>query len=162
MKDFADFVNTMELMDYPPCESIYMWSDCRSMSRLDRFLSSPDWDAKYPEAREVMLPKYNSDHHAIMLECKEKVRKPSPFRFELMWLEEPNCLLNIKEWWNSFQVEGRASYKWWMKVKLLKDKLKVWNREEFGVVEDKIKLRVELIENLDKKKRVKTLWEMMN
>ncbi|KAF5174876.1 hypothetical protein FRX31_035538, partial [Thalictrum thalictroides] len=132
MKDFADFVNSHDLVEYPAYGSVFTWSDCRIKSRLDRFLSSPEWDSHFSNAREVMLPKYNSDHNAILLDCCESQKRPSPFRFELMWLEEPTCLLNIKEWWDSFQVEGRSSYRWWYKLKVLKEKLKIWNRDVFG------------------------------
>ncbi|KAF5190149.1 hypothetical protein FRX31_020264 [Thalictrum thalictroides] len=118
-----------------------------------RFLSSPEWDSQFSNAREVMLSKYNLDHNAILLDCCESQRRPSPFRFELMWLEEPICLLNIKEWWDSFQVEGRPSYKWWCKLKALKEKLKIWNRDVFGRVEDKMKLKLEVIEGIDKKRK---------
>ncbi|KAF5201986.1 hypothetical protein FRX31_008430 [Thalictrum thalictroides] len=59
-----------------------------------------------------------------------------------MWLEDPSLLEKIGEWWSTFEVEGRASYVWWKKVKLLKDELKVWNVEVFGRIDLQIKKKL--------------------
>ncbi|KAF5187408.1 hypothetical protein FRX31_023005, partial [Thalictrum thalictroides] len=63
----------------------------------------------------------------------------------------------MKEWWEEVHYEGRASYIWWCKIKYLKEKLKIWNREVFGNVEEKIKLKVDQIEVIDRKEETDVL-----
>ncbi|KAF5191784.1 hypothetical protein FRX31_018629 [Thalictrum thalictroides] len=55
----------------------------------------------------------------------------------------------MEQWWNSFIVEGPPSYRWWMKMKNLKGKLRVWNNEVFGKVDRVIEGKVAAIQNLD-------------
>lgn len=58
------------------------------MSRLDRYLVTSDWLETYSEVTQLALPKPISDHCPILLNSECERWGPSPFRFELMWLEE--------------------------------------------------------------------------
>jgi len=49
-----------------------------------------------------------------------------------MWLEFEGFADLIKEWWGEVQVEGFASYIVAKKLKYIKEKLKIWNRDVFG------------------------------
>ncbi|KAF5197917.1 hypothetical protein FRX31_012496 [Thalictrum thalictroides] len=66
-----------------------------------------------------------------------------------MWLEDPNLGDPIKQWWETFELEGKASFVWWWKLKELKKKLKAMSKEVFGNIEVNIDERVERIELLD-------------
>lgn len=52
----------------------------------------------------------------------------------------------IKEWWESFVVTGKPGQMLRLKLKLLRDKLKCWNKEVFGNVE--VKKKTLLDENI--------------
>ena len=41
----------------------------------------------------------------------------------------------VHSWWQGIDVRGSASYKLATKMKEIKQKLKVWNREVFGKME---------------------------
>ena len=57
-------------------------------------------------------------------------RGPSPFRFENMWLKDL-----LREWWQGGVRGGRASFRMTAKMKEMKEKIKVWNRDVFGRLE---------------------------
>lgn len=59
--------------------------------------------------------------------------------------EEEECSKEgcLKEWWEELEEEGKASYVFWNKLNGSKEKIKVWNKEDFGHVETKIKLELE-------------------
>lgn len=68
----------------------FTWSNhkhCPTMSRLDRFLVSDDWVARYSKVCQLALPKPCSDHCPILLDSKCESWGPRPFGFELFWLE---------------------------------------------------------------------------
>ena len=66
----------------------------------------------------------------------EGLSAPAPFRFGNMWIKEEGFKDLIREWWQSFEFRGTSSYVLMEKIKPLKSKLKVWNKEVFGRVEE--------------------------
>lgn len=63
----------------------------------------------------------------------------SPFRFENMWLQATDFGDKVAGWWINYDVEGRPSFRLAKKLKMLKDDIKVWNKEVFGREEVKIR-----------------------
>ncbi|KAL6314901.1 hypothetical protein AAG906_029119 [Vitis piasezkii] len=57
-------------------------------------------------------------------------RGPTPFRFENMWLKVEGFKDIVRTWWQGIEVRGSASYRLAVKMKEIKKKLKVWNKEE--------------------------------
>ena len=74
----------------------------------------------------------------------------APFKFENMWLESEGLSDLISEWWGELQVPGFASFVVASKLKCLKGKLKVWNKEIGHIEVEKCKL-LESINSLDLK-----------
>lgn len=62
------------------------------------------------------------EHCSIFLDSNYERWGPTPFRFELMWLEEPHFDELFKEWWESLIVEGKALFRLSIKLKNLKEK----------------------------------------
>ena len=76
-----------------------------------------------------------SDHFPILLD-REGLRKgPSHFRFENMWLKMEGFKDLLKSWWEGDNFSGSSSFILAEKLKVLKSKLKEWNRDIFGRVE---------------------------
>ena len=72
MQDFSEFISYFGLMDIPLEGGKYTWSNNRidaSMSRIDRFLYSTDWEDHFPAIHQKRLPRLLSDHYPIMLKC---------------------------------------------------------------------------------------------
>ena len=138
MRRFADVLNELGLRDLPLQGGHYTWqggSNGRSMSRLDRFLVSPDWESQCNKVIQRRLPRPVSNHFPIMLDSEGVRTGPSPFRFELMWLKYEGFKEILKGWWQNLQYHGSLSFIISAKLKALKGLLKNWNREVFGKVE---------------------------
>ena len=104
------------------------------MSRIDRFLVSGDWESYFSEVTHSTLPKPVLDHFPILLDGGGIRSGPSPFRFETMWLKFEGFKDLLKGWWQGLSFKGSASFILAEKLKGLKGKLKVWNKEVFGNV----------------------------
>ena len=104
----------------------------RSKSRIDRFLISEDWKVHFQGAIQVVLAKSVSDHSPILLDGGGMRRRPTPFRFENMWLKEDGFKEVLRQWWEGIQVSGSTSFILTEKLKALKPLLRSWNKEVFG------------------------------
>ncbi|XP_058203081.1 uncharacterized protein LOC131317559 [Rhododendron vialii] len=80
----------------------------------------------------VGLPRPVSDHCPIMLLDDNRDWGPKPFRFLDIWLSNPKCMKVAKEAWEEAQVHGWAGYILVQKLRTVKDRLKVWNKQDFG------------------------------
>ena len=114
--------------------------------RLDRALISNDWLLKYKCNLSAQV-RVGSDHYPIFLVAnKINYHKNFPFNFEKMWSLETL----IKEWWD-IQVDGTAMFKVVAKLKNVKKKIKIWNKNTFGnIFDNKNKIMEELKEIQDK------------
>ncbi|OVA13092.1 hypothetical protein BVC80_977g6 [Macleaya cordata] len=83
------------------------------------------------------LSKPTSDHTPVLLDGGGVSWGPSPFRFELSWLEEPNLIDLIESWWKEMQFDSNPGYIMWRKLKELKDKLKEWRSKHLGRLDNK-------------------------
>lgn len=68
-----------------------------------------------------------------------------------MWLILPGFAELVKEWWASFEVEGRLSQIVRLKLKMLKEKLRKWNLKGFGKIGGRNKLILEEIATWNRK-----------
>jgi hypothetical protein len=137
MWDFSDFISDQGLLDLPLVGGRFTWSSNQenpSMSRLDRFLVSPEWDTQFSTAVQSLLPRTLSDHSPILLDCGPNRGGKSPFRFENMWLRSEGFVERVKHWWDSYVFEGFPSHILSQKLMALKANLKQWNKEVFGDV----------------------------
>ena len=84
-------------------------------------------------------------------------RGPIPFRFENMWLKVEGFKDLVHSWWQGIEVGGSASYKLASKMKEIKQKLKVWNREVFGKLDCNKSLALQQVEFWDRKESERIL-----
>jgi hypothetical protein len=61
------------------------------------------------------------------------IRAPNPFP-KKCWLEHPYFNNFVERSWNSFHVKGKKAFVVKEKLKLLKECLKDWNRDVFGIL----------------------------
>uniref|UniRef100_A0A2N9G0Y7 Uncharacterized protein n=1 Tax=Fagus sylvatica TaxID=28930 RepID=A0A2N9G0Y7_FAGSY len=137
MMDFSDFIEESNLVDLPLGGGPYTWSsgsDHPSMSRIDRFLVSFDWEDFYPDVCQKLMPRPLLDHYLILLEVGSMLRGKIPFRFENMWLKTEGFVDRVQSWWSSYSFSGSPSFVLACKLKALKEDLKQWNHLEFGNV----------------------------
>jgi hypothetical protein len=66
----------------------------------------------------------SSDHFPVLLDCGNIQRRSRPFRFENMWLKAEGFAELVKDWWESYSVDGTPSFVFAAKLKALKVDLK--------------------------------------
>ena len=138
MRRFSDILNDLELRDLPLQGGSYTWSggiNDRSMSRLDKFLVTADWESHCNKVTQRRLPRPVSNHFPILLDSEGVRMGPSPFCFELMWLRFEGFKETLKGWWQNLHFYGSFSFIISVILKALKGILNAWNREVFGKVE---------------------------
>uniref|UniRef100_A0A2N9I908 Reverse transcriptase domain-containing protein n=1 Tax=Fagus sylvatica TaxID=28930 RepID=A0A2N9I908_FAGSY len=162
MWDFSDFISDQGLLDLPLVGGRFTWSSNQenpAMSRLDRFLVSPDWDTQFSTAVQSLLPRTLSDHSPILLDCGPNPSGKSPFRFENMWLRSEGFVERVKHWWESYLFEGSPGHILSQKLKALKADLRQWNKDVFGDVGVRKGELMREIQQLDALEESRTLSE---
>ncbi|XP_057477777.1 uncharacterized protein LOC130765384 [Actinidia eriantha] len=149
MRDFSDYIMEEELIDFPLEEDCFTWCNGTTLSRLDRFLVSFEWEGDHLDARQYCLPRVISDHKPVFLAEGGMHRGLAPFRFENMWLQVEGFRDFIRNWWEKYEVSGSPSYCLARKLRLLKEDLKRWNREVFGRVEIRLATLTEELQALE-------------
>ena len=142
MRRFSQVTDELKLKDIPMQGGIYTWKGGPNngrMARLDRYLLTEEWDCQFGKVTQSILPRPISNHSPTLLEGGTWPNGPSPFRFENMWLKVEGFKDLITDWWQSFDFMGTHSYVMMEKMRALKVKLKAWNKEVFGNVEEQKK-----------------------
>ncbi|XP_026384706.1 uncharacterized protein LOC113280273 [Papaver somniferum] len=150
MQKFNHFIVEHDLIDLPLKGARYTWSNGQAntvMCRLDRFLISPSFEQHFPFVTQLARP--TSDHIPLLLDISDPSWGPSPFRFEVMWFLENGFLQLLEDWWISFCFAGTPSTVLWLKLKALKEKLKIWNKEVFGHTNTRLNAILSDIQTLD-------------
>eukprot|EP00253_Pinus_taeda_P022541 PITA_22541 len=94
-----------------------------------------------------IMPSPGSNHWPIRLEVDIKVNQGKiPFCFEAFWLRDPEFIKNAEEWWRQSTIQGKGKmHTFQLKLKELKEKIKNWNKKEFGnIMKDKQNLEKEM------------------
>ncbi|RVX09019.1 LINE-1 reverse transcriptase-like [Vitis vinifera] len=162
MRRFAQVVDDLELLDIPLQGGVASWSGGRNnqaWARLDRFLVTQDWLDCFSGIIQCRLPRPISDHFPILLKGGGVRKGPSPFRFENMWLKVDGFKELLRGWWQEAGGRGRASFRLASKLKILKEKIKTWNREVFGSLEVNKNLALQQVEFWDRVESDRSLTE---
>lgn len=111
--------------------SRFTWTNNRIegtiFSRLDKGLVNHQWLDLSPKSSISHLYKTWLDHSPVLLSIKSI---PKPFKFQSMWCIQTNVHQIIEEPWKS-EIHAPHMVKFSLKLKLLKTKLKIWNKEYF-------------------------------
>ncbi|KAK8593739.1 hypothetical protein V6N12_045814 [Hibiscus sabdariffa] len=134
---YYDFLDRTFLTEIQCKGGVYTWSNQRSneatiLEKLDRALSSIEWNCLYPRAIAVIDVAIASDHSPTVLLTNGIIKKiRADFKFESKWLVEEECSQVVKEEW---EIIGNGTYKGSFRIKLRRTsvKLRNWNIEKFG------------------------------
>ncbi|RVW15899.1 hypothetical protein CK203_073125 [Vitis vinifera] len=157
MRRFLEIIEDLELKDVPLVGGPFTWNggvNNQTFSRLDRFLFNEGWDNHFGDVRQCVLPRPVSDHFPILLDVGGGRRGPSPFRFENMWLKVEGIKELMKSWWEGVSFNGSASFMMAEKIKVLKVKLKEWNRDSFGRIELRKNAALEQVQIWDAREKL--------
>ncbi|XP_058777150.1 uncharacterized protein LOC131651507 [Vicia villosa] len=138
---FADFIVKSNLVDISCKGEKISWynGDGLSMSRIDRFLVSDNIVNRWGVVGQLISQRDISDHCPIWLVMDNNNWGPKPFKFTNEWFSYNSFIPFVEKEWNEIKVEGRGDFVLKEKLKLLKSRLKWWNKVVFG----KIYLEVE-------------------
>ncbi|KAK9044280.1 hypothetical protein V6N11_072593 [Hibiscus sabdariffa] len=104
-KWYHEFLERSYLMEIQSKGGAYTWSNQRSeedeiCEKLDRVLSSLEWDFLFPKAIVVVDIAIASDHTPIILLANGLMKKAKKeFKFESRWILETDCLKIVKKEW---------------------------------------------------------------
>jgi hypothetical protein len=157
IQDFSQFVDNNGLMDIPPIQGKFTWTNRRDGFAqiavwLDHFLLSQEWKLQHVQLSSEILSFPESDHYPISLSITRSAdimhnQGKSSFKFERMWLRHPHFIQHLKQWWVSAPfVLGSKMHQFAMKMKHVKQHIKKWNHDIFKNVfkqKEIVKLKLE-------------------
>lgn len=125
--EFNNWIEELEVEEAPWVGKRFTWfrPNGRAKSKLDRFLVSPEWLAKWPTSAQSVLARNFSDHCPVLLRSKNADWGPKPFRLLDCWLSDKSFHKVVTESWSSNSQSGWGGYVLKEKIKALKKKIKV-------------------------------------
>ncbi|KAL8493435.1 hypothetical protein ACS0TY_024589 [Phlomoides rotata] len=118
-------------------------------SKLDRFLIYEEWNRKWPSQKLRGGRRSLSDHMPIYVEENSKYWGPKPFKLFNLWLNKKSFVDLVEGKWNSYNIMGRASYRFKEKLKCLKGDIKQWKSLHAGNLDPKIEKLIQDIDEWD-------------
>lgn len=148
---FNNFINKHQLLEHKLVDRRYTWTNGTYFALLDRFFTSLPWDQLYPTSYTSDLGQYGSDHCPIILHISAKLEKPAPiFRFDPIWLEQPDFVALIQRWWNQYTLQHNDIDRSWNdKLKFLRKKIKGWTRNFYSKKKREKKVLLNRIHELE-------------
>ncbi|XP_024630914.1 uncharacterized protein [Medicago truncatula] len=140
-------------MDLPLHGRGFTWykGDGNSMSRIDRFLLSEEWCAKWPNCLQVASLRGLSDHCPLVLSVDDHNWGPKPVRMLKCWADIPGYKQFVRSKLQSYQVEGWGGFILKEKLKRIKSDLKEWHLSHSHNIPGKISSLKNQINVLDSK-----------
>lgn len=137
---FQQLINDLNLVDLPVLGKEFTWFklDGSAMSRLDMFRLYESWISLWSLSALWVSERDISDHCPIMLKGEVNNWGPKPFRFNNCWLQHCDFKPFVEKSLSELHVSGWKIFGFKEKLKLLKLKLKEWNVELFGFLDEQI------------------------
>lgn len=121
---------------------------CKHQRKLDRGLVNQQWRIQYPDASVLHAPTIASDHLPLILNTEGNgLFLPRPFRFEAMWVRDPNNFVTVDTVWH-IPVDGQPALVLSKKVAKVKRALHLWNKTHFGFIKDRLRLLTHFLDHV--------------
>jgi hypothetical protein len=153
MTEFQSWTDSFNLFHLPTKGAVFTWNNGRggarhTEKRLDRAVCNQLWLDTCCVTDVTTLVKHKSDHFPLLLSFQTAANTiVSNFKFHKMWTRHPDCKDLVVSTWNT-NVVGCPMYILSQKLKLLKSRLKVWNKESFGNVDDAVRTAEQTLHNI--------------
>jgi hypothetical protein len=99
---FNSLIHMYELTELTMTGGLFTWSNNQEfliLEKLDRILTTKDWEDLFCLALIKKMPREISDHNPLLLLTGTKTpSKTIQFRFELSWLKNPDFLNQVKKY----------------------------------------------------------------
>ncbi|KAK2429733.1 hypothetical protein QL285_028147 [Trifolium repens] len=139
IEDFQQWTDTFNLIHLPTRGAEFTWHNGRggngyTEKRLDRAICNQFWLDSCCSSSVTALTRVSSDHFPLLLDLQVTSNSfASQFKFQRMWSLHDDCSRIVSDCWKSVVVGG-PMYILTQKLKILKDRLRVWNKSCFGNV----------------------------
>ncbi|KAK7251879.1 hypothetical protein RIF29_35466 [Crotalaria pallida] len=94
--------------------------------------------ASWPSASQWALPREFSDHCPLLLKYRSISFGPTPFRLNSCWFFHKDFKHMVQSFWVQSDVQGWSAFVLKEKLRLLKGKIKGWNKEVFGCLDHQL------------------------
>ncbi|KAL5716607.1 hypothetical protein ACHQM5_009747 [Ranunculus cassubicifolius] len=143
VEDFNSFIESNALLDSTNQGLRFSWCNkqrglSRTYAKLDRALVNKAWlDLTHCWRSKILTRKF-SDHSPVIA-WNDHIPKPHniPFRFKAIWIQHEEFKEFVKKNWDQPMVSGPLSLLS-LKLKRLKEGLKIWNKQHFWGIRGKI------------------------
>ncbi|CAL1355646.1 unnamed protein product [Linum trigynum] len=128
-------------MDLPLGGSNFTWSkggNSATMLRIDRALISTEFDSLFPDCTLSALERVDSDHNPLWIKWGDDKRIRRPWRFENMWLKDESFFASLDSWLFDLVAGSGCIFLLYRMLQQIKKRIKVWNKEIFRNVNDKV------------------------
>ena len=134
ISEFNDWIADIEVEEIPSVGRKFTWfrPNRAAKSKLNRFFISHEWLTKWPGCTQFILDRNLSNHCPILLRSKNIDWGSKPFRVLDCWLKDKLFESIVKECWTNTQPRGWGGFAFKEKIKKFKERMKLWNREQFG------------------------------
>ncbi|WJX32857.1 hypothetical protein P8452_21136 [Trifolium repens] len=153
MDDFLQWTDNNNLIHIPTRGVEFTWANGRegknyTQKRLDRAICNLSWINMSTTISCSTLVKHKSDHCPLLLDFhNHELSFASQFRFFRMWSMHNGCKDLIQNSWNT-SVVGCPMFVLCKKLKILKEKLKEWNKSTFGDIHNNVKVSEQNLQNI--------------
>lgn len=147
---FEDFIMSACLIEVSMNNAKYTWyGPDKNSSKLDRMLVSAEWMTSREWVVQAQHRK-TSDHRPLNLSSPKNQWGPKPFRFFNCWLEEKAFVGLLRSAW-----ESNRSNNFCVKFRSLRELAKMWNKQNYGNIDQMIKDLESKQEEQDEGKSIK-------
>lgn len=160
MRRFRRVVAELELMDIHLHGRRYTWSNERqrpTMVRLDRALTSLQWEERFPSCHLRALSTDASDHCPIMLQTNVSITVKPRFHFEIFWSKLSGYQEALQRGWQCSDTISDPLRRLDAMFRNLSTELKSWSARQIGVVKEQLLMAREIILRLDQASDNRTL-----
>lgn len=106
---------------------------------LDRGVANDQWRLLFQRAMIQHCARTSSDHAPIILDTfSDNFNGPQPFRFETFCIREPSFKVVVQQAWE-VEFSDSLGFQICQNIKVLKRRLKQWNRKSFGDIQETLK-----------------------
>ena len=123
INEFNEWIEEMEVEDVSWVGRKFTWfrPNGAARSKLDRFLVSPEWLAKWPGSIQHPLDRNFSDHYPVFLRSKFIDWGPKPFKILDCWFHDRSFKTIVQDCWASNQQWGWGGFVLKEKIKEVKE-----------------------------------------
>ena len=145
IRDFNQCLSDTNLDDLNFRGTTFTWWNKRKLTplakKLDRCLVNDEWYSAFPSSVAFFGSPSFSDHAVISVLLEPgRTRSKKPFRFYNYLLQNPDFLVIICTSWFAFNVTGSAMYRVTQKLKLLKNVIRKFSKQNYSGIEKKTAL----------------------